>query len=119
MNLQLDKVCSTSHRVSCGVRIANLCQTLSTCQQFNAEVCYGSGINSSMPSIEELMSKGERVTSNDYRCICREIEEFTLDNALPSYFLGVCQDFKQLNNLLTLGIAQARLHNKGGASTLL
>ena len=72
-----------------------------------------------MPSIEELMSKGERVTSNDYRCICREIEEFTLDNALPSYFLGVCQDFKQLNNLLTLGIAQARLHNKGGASTLL
>ena len=28
MNLQLDKVCSTSHRVSCGVRIANLCQTV-------------------------------------------------------------------------------------------
>ena len=40
------------------------------------------------------MSKGERVTINDYRRICREIEEFTLDNALPSYFLGVCQDFK-------------------------
>ena len=28
MNLQLDKVCSTSHCVSCGVRIANLCQTV-------------------------------------------------------------------------------------------
>lgn len=27
-------------------------ETLSTCQQFNAEVCYGSGINYSMPSIE-------------------------------------------------------------------
>ena len=27
-NLQLDKVCSTSHCVSCGVRIANLCQTV-------------------------------------------------------------------------------------------
>ena len=82
---------------------------LSTCQQFNAEVCYGSGINSSMLGIEELMSKGERVTSNDYRRICREIEEFTLDNALPSYFLGVCQDFKQLNNLLTLGNVQTSL----------
>ena len=69
-------------------------ETLSTCQQFNAEVCYGSGINSSMLGIEELMSNGERVTSNDFHRICREIEEFTLDNALPSYFLGVCQDFK-------------------------
>ena len=68
-------------------------ETLSTCQQFNAKVCYGSGINSSMPSIEELMSKGERVTSNNYRRVCREIEEFTLDNALPSYFLDVWQDY--------------------------
>ena len=46
-----------------------------------------------MLGIEELMSKGERVTSNDYRRICREIEEFMLDNALPSYFLGVWQDY--------------------------
>ncbi len=27
-----------------GVRKANLCQTLATCQMFNAEVCYGSGL---------------------------------------------------------------------------
>ena len=26
----------------------------------------------------------------------REVEDFLLDNALPSYFLGVCQDFKHL-----------------------
>ena len=32
-----------------------------------------------------------------------------IDNALPSYFLGVCQDFKQLHNLLTLGSAQTSL----------
>jgi len=38
MNLQLDKVCSTSHCVSGGVRMTNLCQTLSTCQQFNAVI---------------------------------------------------------------------------------
>ena len=62
-----------------------------------------------MPSIEELMSKGERVTSSDYRRICREIEDFLLDNALPSYFLGVCQDFKQLDHLLTLDNAQTSL----------
>ena len=34
---------------------------------------------------------------------------FLLDNALPSYFLGVCQDFKQLDNLLTLGNVQTSL----------
>ena len=26
--------------------------------------------------------------------IYNELEDFLLDNALPSYFLGVCQDFK-------------------------
>ena len=84
-------------------------ETLSTCQMFNAEVCYGSGIQYSMPSIEYWMSNGERLTSNEYRRIKKEVEDFTLDNALPSYFLGVCQDFKQLDNLLTLGNVQASL----------
>ena len=95
MNLQLDKVCSTSHRVSGGVRMTNLCQTLSTCQQFNAEVCYGSG----------LKYDTEACTAT----VKQQVEDFLLDNALPSYFLGVCQDFKQLNNLLTLGNVQTSL----------
>ena len=55
-------------------------ETLSTCQMFNAEVCYGSGLvyntEGCTPSVKE------------------EVEDFLLANALPSYFLGVCQDFK-------------------------
>ena len=70
-------------------------ETLATCQQFNAEVCYGSGL---------------RYNVNDCtKTVRQQVEDFLLDNALPSYFLGVCQDFKQLDNLLTLGIAQASL----------
>ncbi len=55
-------------------------ETLATCQCFNAEVCYGSG----------LQYDTEQSTSG----IEQEIEDFLLDNDLPAYFLGVCQDFK-------------------------
>ena len=55
-------------------------ETLSTCQQFNAEVCYGSGLN--------------YVTDECSASIKQQVEDFLLDNAMPSYFLGVCHDFK-------------------------
>lgn len=55
-------------------------ETLATCQIFNAEVCFGSGLQYKAESAEP------RVKS--------EVEDFTLDNDLASYFLGVCQDFK-------------------------
>ena len=55
-------------------------ETLSTCQMFNAEVCYGSGL---VYSTEQAT---ERVRS--------EVDDFTSDNDIASYFLGVCQDFK-------------------------
>ena len=55
-------------------------ETLSTCQQFNAEVCYGSGLN--------------YVTDECSASIKQQVEDFMLDNAMPSYFLGVCHDFK-------------------------
>ena len=55
-------------------------ETLSTCQLFNAEVCYGSG----------LQYKTDSCTAG----VKEEVEEFLLCNSLPSYFLGVCQDFK-------------------------
>ena len=55
-------------------------ETLSTCQMFNAEVCYGSGLvyqtDECKPQVQE------------------EVEDFFLDNNMASYFLGVCQDFK-------------------------
>lgn len=55
-------------------------ETLATCQQFNAEVCYGSGLvydcaNADATAIEA-------------------VDDFFLDNDIPSYYLGVCQDFK-------------------------
>ena len=55
-------------------------ETLSTCQIFNAEVCYGSGLQ-----------------YNTSRCTAKvkeQVEDFLLANDLASYFLGVCQDFK-------------------------
>ena len=48
--------------------------------EFNAEVCYGSGL--------------EYNTDECGPAVKQQVEDFLLDNALPSYFLGVCQDFK-------------------------
>ena len=55
-------------------------ETLATCQQFNAEVCYGAGLHYN--------------TTLAHPEIARRVEEFALMNDLPSYFLGVCEDFK-------------------------
>ena len=55
-------------------------ETLSTCQVFNAEVCYGSG----------LVYDCAETTAD----ITNQVEDFMLDNDITSYFLGVCQDFK-------------------------
>ena len=55
-------------------------ETLSTCQIFNAEVCYGSG----------LQYNTSLCTAN----MKADIEDWLLANSLPDYFLGVCQDFK-------------------------
>lgn len=55
-------------------------ETLSTCQLFNAEVCYGSGLLYNTDAAAAA-TKGE-------------VDDFAMDNDMPSYFLGVCQDFK-------------------------
>ena len=55
-------------------------ETMSTCQMFNAEVCYGSG----------LVYDTEFATAQ----VQAQVDDFMLDNDLASYFLGVCQDFK-------------------------
>ena len=54
-------------------------ETLATCQCFNAEVCYGSGL--------------QYTATEASAAVRREVEDFTLDNDLASYFLGVSQDF--------------------------
>ena len=55
-------------------------ETLSTCQIFNAEVCYGSGL------VYDTANANSKVKS----CV----DNFLMDNSLSSYYLGVCQDFK-------------------------
>lgn len=55
-------------------------ETLATCQIFNAEVCYDSGLR------YDTCVATAKVKS--------EVEDFTLDNDLAAYFLGVSQDFK-------------------------
>ena len=55
-------------------------ETLSTCQLFNAEVCYGSGLVYD--------------TAEAKRKVQQEVQDYLMDNDLASYFLGVCQDFK-------------------------
>ena len=68
-------------------------ETLATCQLFNAEVCFGSGLQYKVESQEP------RVKS--------EVEDFTLDNDLASYFLGVCQDFKHFGFAVSVIILNA------------
>ena len=55
-------------------------ETLATCQMFNAEVCYGSGL--------------QYDTAQATHAVAADVEDFLLDNDIASYFLGVCQDFK-------------------------
>ena len=55
-------------------------ETLSTCQLFNAEVCYGSGLVYD--------------TTEAKRKVQQEVQDYLMDNDMASYFLGVCQDFK-------------------------
>lgn len=63
-------------------------ETLSTCQIFNAEVCYGAGLQYKSDTCKESVQD--------------EIEDFMLDNNLSAYFLGVCQDFKHFGWCVTV-----------------
>lgn len=62
-------------------------ETVSTCQQFNAEICYGGGLlfntASATPPIQE------------------EVEDFLMENNLASLYLGACQDFKHFGWCVT------------------
>ncbi len=55
-------------------------ETVSTCLMWNAQMCYGSGLQY---NTEEASKK-----------VADDVEEWMLENSLPSYFLGVAQDMK-------------------------
>lgn len=74
-------------------------ETLATCQQFNAEVCYGAGLQYN--------------TDQCTQAVRDEIDDFVMNNDLASYFLGVCQDFKYFAFAVTVII-----FNKDGSKVV-
>ena len=70
-------------------------ETLATCQMFNAEVCYGSGLTY---DTTQAIAQAQQA-----------VDDFTADNDLASYFLGVCQDFKHFGFAVSVIIL-----NEGG-----
>lgn len=68
-------------------------ETVSTCQVFNAEVCYGAGLTYDV--------------CNASPAVAQKVEEFLLDNPLPDYFLGVCQDMMHFNFAVSVIILNA------------
>ena len=63
-------------------------ETLTTCQTFNAEVCYGGGLTYDCSEADER--------------IRNEVEDFLFENSLPDYFLGACLDFKHFGFCVSL-----------------
>lgn len=70
-------------------------ETLATCQLFNAEVCFGSGLVYD--------------TAQTSPATADSVEEWLLDNNLAAYWLGVCQDFKHFGFAVSVLI----LNNEG------
>ena len=63
-------------------------ETLTTCQTFNAEVCYGGGLT--------------YCTVNATPKVREEVEDFCFENSLADYFLGACLDFKHFGFCVSL-----------------
>lgn len=61
-------------------------ETLATCQFFNAEVCYGSGLTYRLPQTQTDNSTDTKIG--------QAVDDFFMDNDIATYWLGVCQDFK-------------------------
>ena len=63
-------------------------ETLSTCLMWNAQMCYGNGLTYS--------------TDNVSKKVRSEVDEFLLDNQLPSIFMGMAQDLKYWGFAITV-----------------
>lgn len=74
-------------------------ETLATCQQFNAEVCYGAGLRYNADQCTQQVKD--------------DIDEFFMNNDLATYFLGVCQDLKYFAFAVTVII-----FNKDGSKVV-
>jgi len=68
-------------------------ETLSTCLLWNAQMCYGNGL-------EYVMDGASSEVVDD-------VEEWMLDNPLPSFFLGMAQDLKYWGFAITVFVLSA------------
>lgn len=68
-------------------------ETLSTCLLWNAQMCYGNGL-------EYVMDGASSEVVDD-------VEEWLLDNQLPSFFLGMAQDLKYWGFAITVFVLSA------------
>lgn len=63
-------------------------ETMSTCMEFNSEVCYGAGL-----------------TYHTDKCtppVAKSVEDFFDTNAMPRHFMGACHDFKYFGFAVTM-----------------
>lgn len=63
-------------------------ETLSTCLLWNAQMCYGNGL--------------EYVTDGACASVKEDVDEWLLDNQLPSFFLGMAHDLKYWGFAITV-----------------
>ena len=75
------------------LRLIESDETLATCQMFNAEVCFGAGLTYDCCAASAHTAQA--------------VEDFTLDNDLASYFLGVSQDLKHFAFAVSVVILNA------------
>lgn len=74
-------------------------ETVTTCQEFQSEVCYGAGLAYDCSKVQE-------------KWISKDVKEFLLDNSMPAYFLGAAKDFKYFGfavSVITLDRAREKI----------
>ena len=68
-------------------------ETLAACQMFNSEISYAGGLRYEIPESSDLNGSVKNLP---------EVEEFFLNNDIPSYFLGTCKDLKYFEFSVTV-----------------
>lgn len=71
-------------------------ETLTTCMQFNAEICYGGGFNYDC--------------SNASVDVLKKVDDFVRHNNMSGYYYGICQDLKYFGFAISVVYLNA---NKG------
>lgn len=69
-------------------------ETLQTCMQFNAEICYGGGFEFNTDECSQTVKKN--------------VKKFARNNSLATYYLGICQDIKHFGFAVSVVFLNAK-----------